>query len=130
MLLESLCRSPVAPVAMPLYKDVGGVWCGDWEPLLDGMTDEQMSQRNRAEIFHSSMSQLILRQAQKVRDEHELDQVGLCGGVFQNRVLTEQVVDLLQGDGFRVYVPAVLPCNDAALSFGQAAELAARDKDR
>ena len=44
-------------------------------------------------------------------------------------LLADQAMDLLQADGFRVYLPSALPCNDAALSFGQAAELAARDNN-
>jgi hydrogenase maturation protein HypF len=73
------------------------------------------------------MAQLVFEQAQAVRDEHGVSQVGLSGGVFQNRVLTEQVVALLQDDGFDVFMPIMLPVNDAALSYGQAAELAARE---
>jgi hydrogenase maturation protein HypF len=63
-----------------------------------------------------------------MRAEVQVDQVGLCGGVFQNRILTEQLVTLLQDDGFEVYLGSELPCNDAALSYGQAAELAAREQ--
>ena len=51
--------------------------------------------------------------------------VGLCGGVFQNRVLAEQAIALLEEAGFDVFLPRLLPCNDAALSLGQAAEVAA-----
>jgi hydrogenase maturation protein HypF len=47
--------------------------------------------------------------------------------VFQNRVLAERVIELLEDAGFEVYLPQTLPCNDAALSFGQAAEAAARE---
>jgi len=126
MLLESLCQAPAEPVDLPCEKDASGVWRSDWEPLLDGMVDHEQDQASRAEVFHSSMAQIVLQQAQKVRQENAVDQVGLCGGVFQNRVLTEQAIDLLQGDGFRVYLPLKLPCNDAALSFGQLAEVAAR----
>jgi hydrogenase maturation protein HypF len=54
--------------------------------------------------------------------------VGLCGGVFQNRFLAEQTADLLEDAGFGVYLPQLLPCNDAALSYGQAAEIAAREE--
>jgi hydrogenase maturation protein HypF len=75
------------------------------------------------------MAYLVLEQAQTVRDEHGVNQVGLSGGVFQNRFLTEQVIDLLSGDGFNVQLPEMLPVNDAALSFGQAAELAARESN-
>jgi len=129
MLLEALCQDSATPVFMPLRKDDMGVWRGDWRPLLRMLTDECRSRALRAEIFHSSMAYLVLEQAQAVRDEHAVNKVGLSGGVFQNRVLTEQVIDLLRGDGFEVQLPTVLPVNDAALSFGQAAELAARESN-
>ena len=127
MLLECLCQSRAEPIELPLSRGVDEVWRSDWEPLLDIISDENRSQVSRAEIFHSSMAQIVLRQAQQVRQEHAIDQVGLCGGVFQNRVLTERAIDLLHSDGFQVYLPTLLPCNDAALSFGQVAELAARN---
>ena len=127
MQLESFCEDSAAPVFLPLDKDADGIWRGDWRPLLHMMKDECRSRALRAEIFHSSMAQLVLEQAQAIRDEHGVNQIGLSGGVFQNRVLTEQVIDMLQADGFDVHLPTVLPVNDAALSFGQAAELAARE---
>ena len=127
MLLEALCENSAVPVSMSLQKDEVGIWRSDWRSLLRMLTDECRSPALRAEIFHSSMAHLVLEQAQTVRDEHGVNQVGLSGGVFQNRILTEQVIDLLSGDGFDVQLPAVLPVNDAALSFGQAAELAARE---
>jgi len=43
--------------------------------------------------------------------------------------LTEQAVESLERHGFHVYLPQKLPCNDAALCYGQAAEIAARDGD-
>ena len=43
-------------------------------------------------------------------------------------MLTEQVVALLADAGFDVHLPLALPCNDAGLSYGQAAELAAREE--
>ena len=73
------------------------------------------------------MAQAVLAQARRVHADTQIDQVGLCGGVFQNRILTEQAVTMLEDDRFRVYLSTELPCNDAALSFGQAAELAARE---
>jgi hydrogenase maturation protein HypF len=129
MLLEALCEDSAVPVSMPLQKDEMGVWRSDWRPLLRMLTDECRSPALRAGIFHSSMAYLVLEQAQTVRDEHGVNQVGLSGGVFQNRFLTEQVIDLLSGDGFNVQLPEMLPVNDAALSFGQAAELAARESN-
>jgi hydrogenase maturation protein HypF len=51
--------------------------------------------------------------------------VGLTGGVFQNRVLADEAAELLTAAGFEVHLPRALPCNDAALCFGQIVEFAA-----
>ena len=126
MYLEALVQEEGIVVDLPLAMDDGGVWRTDWAPLLGIIGDTNRSQRSRAELFHSTMAHALLEQARALRDFTSIEQVGLCGGVFQNRVLTEQSVALLANDGFRVCVPEVLPVNDAALSFGQAAEFAAR----
>ena len=127
MLLEALCRESAAPVRMPLDKDANGIWRADWRPLVASLADECRGRALRAEILHTSMAQLILGQAQAIRDEYGVNIVGLTGGVFQNRVLTDQAMELLQTDGFDVRMPSILPVNDAGISFGQAAELAARE---
>ncbi len=126
MRLEALCRTRREPLDLPLAQNDAGIWQSDWEPLLDLLCDAACSPARRAEIFHSSLARTILDQARAIRAGQGVLQVGLTGGVFQNRVLTEQAIDLLQADGFRVFVPSALPCNDAALCVGQAAELASR----
>ena len=45
-------------------------------------------------------------------------------------LLKEQTIELLEDAGFSAYLPLALPCNDAALSYGQAAEVAAREANR
>ncbi len=127
MMLEALCRAPAQAIELPINTETDGLLRSDWQPLLKLIADRSVDPATRAEIFHSSMATVILRQAMSVREAHPIDQVGLCGGVFQNRVLTEQTVALLRQAGFEVYLSEKLPCNDAALSFGQAAEIAARD---
>ena len=126
MMLEALCRAPAPALELPIDIETCGLLRSDWQPLLGVLTDHRLERATRAETFHSSLAAAILRQAEAVREKHTVDQVGLSGGVFQNRVLTEQAVSLLQQAGFNVYLPEKLPCNDAALSFGQAAEIAAR----
>ena len=122
-----MCQEPAAPVGMPLERDESGTWRADWRPLLRMLSDATRSQASRAEMFHSSMAHLVLEQSRMIREEHGVGVVGLSGGVFQNRVLTDQVIELLRSDGFEVLLPSILPVNDAGLSFGQAAELAAKD---
>ena len=126
MILEALCRAPARAIELPIDKDGNGLSRSDWQPLLGVLRDQSLDRATRAEIFHASIATAILRQAVTVREQHAIDQVGLSGGVFQNRVLTEQTLGLLQHAGFEVHLPEQLPCNDAALSFGQAAEIAAR----
>ncbi len=122
--LEALCDSPQTPmpIALPLLRDGQGIWRTDWTPLLPLMLDKARSQRNRAMQFHSSLAHALLAQALVVREEMQVNSVGLAGGVFQNRVLTEQVMSLLEAEGFEVLIPEALPLNDAAISFGQLIE--------
>ena len=125
MQLESLARTPRHPVYLSLMRGRNGVLVSDWEPLLDVITDAERSPRERSEIFHASLAQLIVQQACRVSYENDIHQVGLCGGVFQNRLLAELAIDGLKRRGFDVFLPERLPCNDAALCYGQAAHLAA-----
>ena len=129
MQLESLASGPRHPVYLSLMRGRNGVLESDWEPLLDVLADAERSPEERAEIFHASLAQVIVQQACRTGYEHDINQVGLCGGVFQNRLLTELATDGLRRRGFDVYLPEQLPCNDAALCYGQAAHIAARAGD-
>jgi len=125
MQLESLAHSPRHPVYLSLMRGKTGVLSSDWEPLLEIIADRERSPQERSEIFHASLAQVIVQQACRVNYEHDIRQVGLCGGVFQNRLLAELAIEGLRRRGFDVYLPEQLPCNDAALCYGQAAHLAA-----
>jgi hydrogenase maturation protein HypF len=125
MMLESVCRSPADAIALPLREGADEILRTDWQPLLGMLADHSMSRARRAELFHTSIAQAIAEQAKALFARHNIAQIGLCGGVFQNRVLAEQTIALLEDAGFSVYLPLTLPCNDAALSYGQAAQIAA-----
>jgi hydrogenase maturation protein HypF len=63
-----------------------------------------------------------------VRARSCFTRVGLSGGVFQNRLLSQAAQAGLAAHGFEVLIPAQLPMNDAAISFGQVIEAAARER--
>lgn len=126
MMLEALCRQAGDAIELPLTVDESGIVRSDWQVLLERMADTSIARNVRAESFHTSMAKVILTQAQHLRKQRQVDRVGLTGGVFQNRVLCEQAMQMLKADGFDVCIATELPCNDAALGFGQAAELAAQ----
>jgi hydrogenase maturation protein HypF len=106
---------------MPLYWDEG-IWRADWAPLLPMLMDAKCTIEERATGFHASLAGLILRQAEQIRRDHGIRQVGFAGGVFQNRRLTEQALWRLTDAGFETLLPERLPVNDAAISFGQIVE--------
>jgi len=122
MELEHIAADGCESVSLPLSMDDQGVWRSDWEPLLDRLIDQDVSAETRAGIFHESMAQALLDQALKIRDSVEFEAVGLSGGVFQNRRLTERVVELLQAQGIEVRLHKEIPANDGGLSFGQIIE--------
>ena len=125
MQLEALCKGLAESVEITLEKE-NNLLILNWEALVPAMLDSTSSRRRRAERFHASMAQALRQQALALRDEHGVNRVGFSGGVFQNRVLTEQAMALLQKDGFEVYLAELIPVNDAGISFGQVIEYGLR----
>lgn len=108
--------------SLPLARDNAGLWRTDWSPLLPGLIDEQLTQGERAWLFHSAMADALAGQAEKLRADTGAANVGLTGGVFQNRLLAELAIARLEAAGFRVHLPERVPVNDAGVSFGQIIE--------
>lgn len=124
MALEA-CSAPTPEyIEIPLYR-TDGIWRADWAPLLPALMDAERPVEERAARFHASLARLILSQAEQIRRDYGVRQVGFAGGVFQNRCLTEQALQLLSDAGFETRLAERLPVNDAAISFGQIVESAA-----
>lgn len=98
----------------------------NWENLLNPLLDENLSQSHRSSLFHNSLAQAMVKQFLSIAAEKSVQQIGVCGGVFQNRYLTERVIQLFEKIGKKVYLMKRLPCNDASISFGQVTEYAAQ----
>lgn len=113
-------------INLPLRKNAQGLWQTDWSPLLPYLLDETLALAERAAGFHYSLAQALVEQALAVKTEQDFQAIGLSGGVFQNRFLTECAFNLLQNHGFTVHLPKQIPVNDAGLSFGQVVEGAMR----
>jgi hydrogenase maturation protein HypF len=75
--------------------------------------------------FHASIAWSLMELIRRVAARSGLRTVALGGGVFQNGRLLASMVRRLEHDGFLVLVPRLLPPNDGAISFGQAAVAAA-----
>jgi hydrogenase maturation protein HypF len=113
------------PVHLPLRRRTDGVLVADWAPLVPMLLDPTRSHGARAYAFHASLAAAAVAQAAAIRESSQDFAVGLCGGVFQNRLLASLVLDGLRRAGLRGYLPKIHPCHDGALSFGQVIEAAA-----
>jgi len=121
MLLEALAEDSDHVVELPMTT-MEGVLRLDWSPLLPLLQDATLSAPYRAALFHNSMAAAIVRQVQVLGERYPFAGVGLTGGVFQNRRLSEAVIDRLTALGIAVYLPTGVPCNDGGLSYGQVIE--------
>lgn len=69
--------------------------------------------------FHRRVAKTVVEQCRKHRETTGVDQIALTGGVFQNRVLMEESLRLLRGEGFRVYYNISVSPNDGGIALGQ-----------
>lgn len=111
-----------AGTPLPLTRDAAGIWRVDWSPLLAGLADAARDQAERALHFHHSLAGALVDQAVRLREDTGINEVGLTGGVFQNRLLTELAQAELAAAGFRIHLAERIPVNDAGVSFGQIIE--------
>ena len=70
--------------------------------------------------FHRRLAGQIAGAVQAAREQTGLPAVALSGGVFQNRLLLELTVELLEQMKFRVLTHHLVPPNDGGIALGQA----------
>lgn len=100
----------VAPVIRAIVEDLGR---GVAFPAIAGR-------------FHATIAELLTVACVQAREQWTLGEVALSGGVFQNRLLVDQLSSRLEALGFQVYLNRRVPPNDGGLCLGQAAVAAAR----
>ena len=92
----------------------------DWEDMVRGVLEDYRNKVDIGEIslrFHNTLARIILEMARRA----SLSKIVLSGGCFQNGVLLERTVQLLEKEGFRPYWHQRYPPNDGGLSLGQLA---------
>jgi len=77
--------------------------------------------------FHRGLAAVVVRMARQLAARHGLNTVALGGGVFQNQVLAELVLQGLATAGLRTLLPREVPVNDGGLAWGQALVALARE---
>lgn len=122
------------PFAIPRLKTSGLPYIEPlamWQALLGDLI-LKTPVPDMAARFHKGLAIVIARMVDKLSAYEGRDSappiktVALSGGVFQNRVLLELVIERLQRLGFTVLSQRQVPSNDGGLALGQAAIAAAR----
>ena len=69
--------------------------------------------------FHNTVVNFTKDMCKIIRENSNLNEVALSGGVFQNSYLFTKLVHKLHGEGFVVHTHKDIPCNDGGVSLGQ-----------
>ncbi|MBT1073713.1 carbamoyltransferase HypF [Geobacter grbiciae] len=85
------------------------------EDVAAGRPGEEM-----ARAFHNTLAAAVTDLCAQIRTVEGLDRVVLSGGVFQNKLLAEGIVQALTDRGFHAYTHRLVPPNDGGLALGQA----------
>jgi len=96
-----------------------------WQALLRDLVAHTASGVIAAR-FHMGLAHAVVAMANQCAGSFGPRTAALSGGVFQNRMLFEQVARGLRAHGFTVLSQQQVPANDGGLSLGQAAVAAAR----
>jgi hydrogenase maturation protein HypF len=96
----------------------------DFAPAFAAICADLACGRQSADIaraFHRTVAAAAFELCSWIREATGVARVVLSGGVFQNRLLTEDLMQLLEAGGFACHRHRLLPPNDGGLALGQAA---------
>ncbi len=97
--------------------------------MLEALIKDVMAGVHLSKIsakFHNGLAEMARDVCLKIKSETGTDEVALSGGVWQNMTLLRKAVQLLEADGFKVYIHQEVPTNDGGVSLGQAVIAAKR----
>jgi hydrogenase maturation protein HypF len=69
--------------------------------------------------FHNTLAEVVAVISQMIRKTHNINNIALSGGVFQNNYLLSKCYDALKKNNFNVYSNFKVPVNDGGISLGQ-----------
>ncbi|MGN5163741.1 carbamoyltransferase HypF [Aeromonas dhakensis] len=106
------------PLAFDLSQSAEGPLQIEWAELLKTLINERRNGTATASLaagFIRAISKLVIALAERFPGYP----VALGGGVFQNRVLMDQLVPALEAAGRQVLTSETLPLNDGGIAAGQ-----------
>ena len=121
-------RFAEADGAISLSQEISPIWKNDefllpTERLVEEAVNaslDRCSPEKSAFLFHAGLAQMIESGCCSARERTGCNVCALSGGVFQNTLLLEMCLNLLEKNGFRVLRHSLVPPNDGGIALGQA----------
>ena len=91
--------------------------------LVKEVAERKLAGENSNQLalhFHRRLAGMIVSACEKAREETGINTVAVSGGVYQNKLLLDYSVTMLEERGFHVLRHHLLPPNDGGISLGQA----------
>ena len=121
MALEFLCGNETVvnskPYTYEILKDTINI-----NPLIIEISEDIKNGEKLnivAKRFHKTIIDFTLASIQRISSQHRINKVVLSGGVMQNRILLDGLIETLIKNNFTVYSPKNLSPNDSSISVGQ-----------
>lgn len=92
-------------------------------PVIQGLLQDKVKnvpQSVMSAKFHNSVVHFTVEMCELLRNNTNINNVALSGGVFQNCYISENITYKLEKLKFKVYSQSRFPCNDGGISLGQA----------
>ena len=99
--------------------------------LVKELAERKLAGENSNQLalhFHRRLAGMIVSACEKAREEIGINTVALSGGVYQNKLLLDYSVTMLEERGFHVLRHHLLPPNDGGISLGQAVAMRSLQK--
>ncbi|HHG74247.1 MAG TPA: carbamoyltransferase HypF, partial [Persephonella sp.] len=87
-----------------------------WKPIFEEMIKDISDISVKVSRFINTLAEVVIR---VYKEKGEGLKIGLTGGVFQNRFLTEKVISLCEKEKIPVVIHKKVPPNDGGISLGQ-----------
>jgi hydrogenase maturation protein HypF len=85
-----------------------------WQPLFEGLLEDERDTAVRASRFINTLAETAVEVM-----ERSGRRGALSGGVFQNRALSERILEIAKRRGVSVLTHRRVPANDGGIAFGQ-----------
>jgi len=98
-------------------------WVVEVSRIIRGVVEDVLSGREVGGIssrFHRTMAEVVVAGCERIRGVGGPTTVALSGGTFQNMLLLNQTIKLLEEKDFVVHKHKRVPTNDGGIALGQA----------